>query len=421
MANQILELKQKRTAAIGKASEILKRAAADSNRALTVEEQTEWDGHVNEATRYKETLDREERMAAMDTAIQETRGRAQEDTGIGAEEQAEIFRSWIRHGIDGVEPDRRSLLIRGSGTAYDFHAPQLRAAQSELTNNLGGYVVPQGFFAEVQEALKFYEGVMEAGPTVINTSMGNDLPIPTSDDTNNEGQILAESSPETTLAIPFDQVTMKAYKYSSRLILVPLELLQDSGVDIQAFIVKRLAERLGRILNRHFTLGTGVSQPRGVTLDATQGKVGANGQTASIIYDDLIDLKYSVNRSYRTNAKWMMADSVLTAILKLHDSNNRPLILDYLQTLQAGEPEKILGQQIVINGHMPDMGVSVKSILYGDFSTYWVRRVMSMLLMRLVERFAEAGQVGFLAFMRADGRMVDAGTHPIKYYQNAAS
>jgi HK97 family phage major capsid protein len=217
---------------------------------------------------------------------------------------------------------------------------------------------------------------------------------------------------------------MKAYKYSSRLILVPIELLQDAGVDIEAYVVKMLAIRLGRILNTHFTSGSGTSQPRGVLADAVTGKTGAGGQVTTIIYDDIVDLKYSVNRSYRGNGRWMMNDSTLQYILKIKDQNLRPLILDYLTTLQEGEPERLLGQPLIVNNDMPALGttgspaVGNQSLLYGDFSNYWVRRVMAMLLLRLVERFAEAGQVAFVAFLRMDGRMIDAGTHPIKAYVN---
>ncbi len=364
-------------------------------------------------------------QAAVDGTLTEQRTAIKDKTGVSVDQQVEVFRTFLRFGPAAVSAELRQHLIPGNQYAPNFRASEMpqefRAAQSELTGALGGYVGPQGFYPEVQTALKYYNGILQAGPTQITTSMGNDLPIPTSNDTSNEGQILGESSPETTLEIPFSQVIMKAFKYSTRLILVPIELLQDSGVDIQAYIVKQLGVRLGRITNRHFTVGTGTGQPRGVVIDATLGKAGTTGQTATVIYDDLVDLKYSVDRSYRQNGKWMMNDATLSYILKLKDQNLRPLILDYLQTLQAGEPEKILGQQLVVNPYMADMGVSAKSILYGDFSCYWVRWVMSLMMMRLTERYADAGQVAFLGFMRADGRMVDAGTHPLKYYQNAAS
>ncbi len=422
--NPILELQQKRAAVVGQAAALV-ILATNEKRAMSGDEISKYDAFIAEAETFRETIKRVEMQAAVNQTLGEQRAQIKEKTGVSADEQVEVFRTFLRFGPSAVPADKRSNLIPGNQYAPNFRASEMpeefRAAQSELTGALGGYVVPQGFYPEVQTALKYYNGVIQAGPTQITTSMGNDLPIPTSNDTANEGQILGESSPETSLEVPFNQVIMKAFKYSTRLILVPIELLQDSGVDIQAYIVKQLGIRLGRITNRHFTVGTGTGQPRGLVIDSVLGKTGASGQTSTIIYDDLVDLKYSVDRAYRQNGKWMMNDTTLSIILKLKDTNGRPLILDYLQTLQAGEPEKILGQQLVVNPFIADMGVSAKSIVYGDFSAYWVRWVMSLMMMRLVERYADAGQVAFLGFMRADGRMVDAGTHPLKYYQNAAS
>jgi HK97 family phage major capsid protein len=421
--NRILDLKQKRAAALTSAGAVLELAARE-NRATTAEENQTYDRAYAEALGFKETIDREERQTQVEKLVINSRQQRKEEQGAGdVDEQREAFIEHIRWGNE-MDPELRSKLFVGSGSKLDFGKSEKRAAQSAVTGNVGGYVVPQGFYAEVITALKYYSGMMEVGPTIIDTSMGNDLPVPTSNDSSNTGAILAESSPETSLEIPFGQVIMKAYKYSSRLILVPIELLQDAGVDIEAYVVKMLAIRLGRILNTHFTSGSGTSQPRGVLADAVTGKTGAGGQVTTIIYDDIVDLKYSVNRSYRGNGRWMMNDSTLQYILKIKDQNLRPLILDYLTTLQEGEPERLLGQPLIVNNDMPALGttgspaVGNQSLLYGDFSNYWVRRVMAMLLLRLVERFAEAGQVAFVAFLRMDGRMIDAGTHPIKAYVN---
>ena len=70
---------------------------------------------------------------------------------------------------------------------------------------------------------------------------------------------------------------------------------------------------------------------------------------------------------------------------------------------------------------MASMAASAKSILFGDFKNYRVRRVAGVQVMRLVERYADFNQVGFVAFQRWDGNLVDAGTHPIKYLQNSAT
>lgn len=432
--NRLLELKQQRAVVIDKAK-ALNELAATEKRLLSTDEKTSFETMWTEIRGFNGTIEALEQEAQMDTSIQVTRQRTVEreareirdgKKGVDSPEKKRAFHLYLRGGMELVPHELRSELVPGNQFSADFHQNgggeyRTNAAQSELTGNLGGFVVPQGFYAQVQEALLYYAGMLEAKPNIIDTTMGNDLPVPTDNDTANMGIELGESSPISFATIPFGQVILKAFKYSSNAVLVPIELLQDAGVDIEAHVIKKLGIRMGRILNLRFTSGTGSGQPRGVLLDSPAGKTTAGGQTTTVIYDDIVDLKYSVNKAYRTGAKWMMNDTVLQAILKLVDSNHRPLILDYLTTLQAGEPEQLLGQPIIINNDMPSLGAGNQFMLYGDFSNYWVRRVMNMMIMRLVERYADFGQVGFLAFMRYDGRMVDAGTHPIKALVNASS
>ena len=196
--------------------------------------------------------------------------------------------------------------------------------------------------------------------------------------------------------------------------------MQDIAFDLNSLVPSMLGERIGRKVNNALTVGTGSSQPNGVITAATTGVTGATGQTTSVIYDNLVDLVYSVDRAYRQRgAKWMMNDSTVKAIRKLKDGNGLPIWQAGNAT--AGEPDSLLGYTIIINNDVAAMGTSAKSIAFGDFSKYIIRRVKDVTLVRLVERYADAHQVGFLAFARFDGDLVDAGQHPIKLYVNSAT
>jgi HK97 family phage major capsid protein len=422
--NRVLELKQQRAALIAQAGQILTKAS-DEKRALTAEEEAQYSALFADAEKFRKTAELEESHAAVQaqlatSAASEAELRGRQNAGSSPdqikEQRATAIRSYLMNG--SVAPEYSSILLPGNQGAHDFRA----AAQTVGTGSSGGYTVPQGFWAEVIAAMKFYGGMRAARTRKISTTMGNALPIPTTDDTGNTGRLLAENGAITNTAVAFGQVTLNAYKWSSDSLLVPYELLQDSGVDIEAFLIERLAERLGRVQNTYFTTGTGSSQPQGVVAGATSGKAGASGQTSTLIYNDLVDLKYAVNRAYRQNAEWMMNDATLAVILKLVDGSSRPLFESaYNVSLQSGEPDRLLGQPVIINNDVATMAASAKSILYGDFANYWIRDVMAMMLLRLTERYADNGQVGFIAFMRSDGKMVDAGQHPVQYYINAAS
>jgi HK97 family phage major capsid protein len=56
-----------------------------------------------------------------------------------------------------------------------------------------------------------------------------------------------------------------------------------------------------------------------------------------------------------------------------------------------------------------------KLMLFGDLSKYLIRDVSSIRLVRLEERYADLDQIAFIAFMRSDGNLLDAGTRPVKW------
>src|SRR5262249_45965154 len=145
--------------------------------------------------------------------------------------------------------------------------------------------------------------------------------------TADEGMILAENTTVTDQDVAFGQLTFNAYKYSSKMVRVSVELMQDSSVNLAEFVGRKLGERIGRVTNRHFTVGTGAGQPTGIVTAATVGKVGAAGQLNSVTVDDLIDVEHAVDPAYRTNARWMCHDQTIKVIKKLKDSQGRPLWL----------------------------------------------------------------------------------------------
>jgi HK97 family phage major capsid protein len=55
---------------------------------------------------------------------------------------------------------------------------------------------------------------------------------------------------------------------------------------------------------------------------------------------------------------------------------------------------------------MPVLAASAKSIVFGDFSYYWVADRQGRAFKRLNELYATTGQVGFLATQRVDGKLI---------------
>lgn len=298
----------------------------------------------------------------------------------------------------------------------------IRNTMSVGTAGQGGYTVPTEVATTVADALKAYGG-MRSVAEVFRTASGGDINFPTSDGTSETGELIGENTTATGADPSFGVATIKTYKFSSKIVAVPFELLQDSSIDMEAFIRGRLVTRLGRVTNTYFTTGTGSAQPNGIVTAASAGKTGTTGQTTTVIFDDLIDLVHSVDPAYRAlgNCRFMMNDASLKVIRKLKDSQQRPVFLPGYDGLGGPMPDSLLGYPITINQDVATMAANAKSILFGDFSFYKIRDVMDMQMFRFDDSaYIKLGQIGFLAWMRAGGNFVDVGG-AVKYYANSAT
>jgi HK97 family phage major capsid protein len=402
--------------------------AAAEGRQMTQEEVNRWDALE---ARLTELTNEIESAEAQQTADQRIRSRSSElRQQLGRPTAPAIDTSTIGDGNTGDEGERRyaeafgRLLRYGAGglSAEDRALVQTRFGQIEGraqgvgTATAGGYFVPTGFRNRIVETMKAFGAVRQVAE-VISTETGNTLPWPTNDDTANVGAILAENTQVTEQDVVLGTANLEAYMYTSKLVRVSLQLLQDEAFDLERWLARKLGERIGRIQNQHFTTGTGTAQPDGIVTNAVVGKTGAAGQVTSVTYDDLIDLMFSLDEAYDANAEWMMRGATLGAIRKLKDGQNRPL---WEPSMQAGTPDTLLGKPIVRNPDMPAPAASAKSILYGDFEAgYVIRDVLGIQQLRLEERYADFLQVGFLAFARADGTQQDAAAY--KAYQHPAA
>jgi HK97 family phage major capsid protein len=402
MSESIQAMRERRNALAKEARNLHENTPAAS---WDTKSQEVYDAKIDEIGRVDAAIKRHDEVLNLDAERQFADMGAQ-IRDAGKTDERSVFNAWARGGEAKLSAEQR----------------QFMNTMSTTTTTEGGYTVQTDVAKALQDALKAYGGVRSCAD-VFSTAQGNDLNYPNSDGTSETGELIAQNTTATAADPVFGSTTLSVYKFSSKIVAVPFELLQDSSIDIEAFVRGRLVDRLGRVQNTYFTTGTGTAQPRGVVTAAGAGKVGTTGQTTSVIYDDLVDLQHSIDPAYRARGcKFMMADSSLKAIRKLKDSQNRPIFVPgYESGSPKGEPDSILGMPIVINQDMAAMAANAKSILCGDFSNYKVRDVMQFTLFRFTDSvYSKLGQVGFLAWARAGGNYVDVG-NSLKYYQNSAT
>jgi len=353
-------------------------------------------------------------------------------------------KAYLIGGEAGLSPEARAILggqheeFRELGviSVNDAMARSARGALelrdmttgggNALQGSGGGYFVPVGFVDEVEEAMKWYGDMLQAG-TIMETATGQPLPYPTDNDTTNSGELVGEGVQVTTQDVSIGNVVFGAYKFSTKMIKVSLELLQDSAFDLESYVKEKFGVRLGRSLNTYFTTGTGTGQPTGIITAATAGPTATGAATndggvetggTSIGTDDLTELEHSIDKAYRRGSAFMGNDSTIKTLKKLKDKYGRPI---WLPGIAVQAPDTILGYPYFTNNDMAAIAVNAKTLLFGQLKKYMIRQVKELAVVRLSERYADYGQVAFIGFARYDGNLLDAGTHPVKYLVQAAS
>ncbi|MGK7653156.1 phage major capsid protein [Roseovarius sp. B08] len=329
----------------------------------------------------------------------------------GDEVRQRVFDAFLRNGQRGVNSLPEDVLA-----AY---SRDVQNAQSTGTDSEGGYLVPTGFGGQLLEKMKAYGGIRNRA-TVISTESGNVIPWPTVDETSEEGEWVDENVEAADGDIAFGTVSIAAHKASSRVVTVPIELLQDSGIgNLEGMIGSMLATRLSRTTNKGYTVGNNVGKPNGAITASALGHTTAAGLTDSFGWDDLVELEHSLDPAYRRNATWQFNDAVLKAAKLMKDSDGRPI---WMPGVSNQAPAEILGYEYDINQDMAVPAAGARSIGFGDFSKYLIRDVMNITLFRFTDSaYAKKGQVGFLAWLRTDGELIDASNESIRHMLQAAA
>lgn len=373
----------------------------------TAEEQTKFDNLADEAERVERQIEANQRMLD-DEAENHFKDapKNERDSGARPDPARQAVEIFLRTMTKNMTPEQAHLI---------------RNTMSTTTPSEGGYSVAPTVASTVIDAMKDYAGMRRVAQRLV-TANGAALSYPTSDGTSEEGEIIAENTTATDADISFGTVPMNCFKFSSKIITIPIELLQDTSIDILALVNKRIRDRIGRIQNKKFTIGAGTTEPFGITVGAGVGKTGTTGQTTTVTYDDLVDLVDSIDPAYANDAlKFMFNQTMRRTIRKIKDTAGRPIWTpSYDAGMSAKTPDLLLGYPVELNNHMPVPAANAKSISFGDHSQYMVRDAMEVTLFRFEDSaYLKKGQIGFLAWCRAGGNLLD--TSAVKLYQHSAT
>jgi HK97 family phage major capsid protein len=338
------------------------------------------------------------------------------------------YDKYLRRGIDHLDSAEQAVLKQKANFRATFGV-EGGPTGGAYPGSTAGFIVPVGFVNQIEAATLFAGDMLRPGfCNIVKTELGGPLPFPTANDTSISAEIVGENDAVSTQNVTTGIVNLGAFKYSTKVILLSLEVLQDTTIPVDSFLARTMGERLGRKLNSDFLVGTGSGEPTGVITAMTAASaptVTAVGSTTNdsvggantIGSDDITNLMHKLDVSYRGGASFLMHDSTLSALQKVKDKYGRPL---WTPGIAVGQPDTLFGKRFYINNYMAGLQTSASSpavtntaVLFGDFSKFTIRSVHDLFIMRLVELYAANGQVGYLGFARYDSNLLDAGTHPL--------
>lgn len=342
-----------------------------------------------------------ERMEADVVALGKEIDRLQRQATIDAE-LAKAVNTPVKD-VPGVKPGDRKSGIASAEYSREFWNSMRQKNYYDVNNVLsigsnpeGGYLVPDEYDKKLVEKLSD-EVFFRSLATVIKTANGDrKIPIVTS---RGEAAWIDEGGQFPESDDSFGQTTLGAFKLAT-MIKISDELLNDSVFDMEQYISKEFARRIGAKEEETFFVGDGAGKPMGVFNSAETGVTAAS---TAITFDDVMDLYYSLRAPYRNKATWILNDSTVKAIRKLKDANGNYI---WQPSVREGEPDRILNRPYRTSIYVPTLEAGNKVMAFGDFSYYWIADRQGRSFKRLNELYATTGQVGFLASERVDGKLI---------------
>ena len=389
--SKILELREKRAKAWDAAKQFLD-AKRGADGMLSEEDTATYDKMEQDVMNLGKEIERLERQAAIDAELSKATS-----TPLTGKPGAKM-------GKDETEKTgRASDEYKGSfwnAMRVKAPMPSVLNALQEGTDSEGGYLVPDEFERTLVEALE-EENVFRTLAHVIKTSSG-DRKIPVVASKGSASWVDEEGAYQES-DDAFSQVSIGAYKLGT-MIKVSEELLADSVFDLEAYISKEFARRIGAREEESFFNGDGKGKPLGILAAAGGAEVGVTAASATAITaDEVIDLFYSLKAPYRKNAVWVLNDATVKQIRKLKDTTGQYL---WQPSLVAGTPDTILGRPVKTSAFMPTAAAGAKTIAFGDFKYYWIADRQGRTFKKLSELYAANGQVGFMGTQRVDGKLI---------------
>jgi HK97 family phage major capsid protein len=307
----------------------------------------------------------------------------------------------LRTLIEPVDPERG--LVHRVTVPLSFR-DEYPLAVGDSTHSHAASLAPATLSQQIVYSLVDESAVLAAGPTVFSTAAGNDLTVPTLA-TDATADYRLEGQPATMSTPAFGTEPLKAYNLSGYIQATNEFLTDCQAGDAQAIVSRLCGRALGIKTATELAVGDGNEHIEGAFHAPTAGMTGASA--TSFTSDELLQLRASVTPANRRRGRWLFSDDAYSRIaLLMKDGEGRYLIQP---SMNAGLPDTLWGQSLLVDAYGPTVAASHKTVLYGDFSQAYAVRWIGNLEITASDAEGFTSWVRTYRFqVRADAGWLDA-------------
>lgn len=381
---------RQRRAGLIKQARALVDAAEAASRAMTQEEDNQYNAIMTDVEKLQGEIARAENLEALEA-----------DLATLAEEPV---RPDGRQAVPEAEKRMaaaRAFLLSGKVPA------EMRALQADADASGGYTVMPEEFVDRLIMAIDdevFVRQFADVQRVVRSDSLGQPYLAADPADPTWTSEILVGSEDST---MSFGKRTLTPHPLA-QYIKVSRKLLRLTP-SAENLVISRLAYKFGVVEENNFLNGTGVNSPLGVFTASNDGistsrDVSTGNTTTSIQTDGLKEAKYNLKGQYWRNARWIFHRSAVKQIAKLQDDEGRYIWAD---SLVNGEPDRLLGFPVHMSEYAPSTFTTGLYVgILGDFKFYHIVDSLFFEVQRLDELYAATNQVGFIGRLECDAMPV---------------
>lgn len=291
--------------------------------------------------------------------------------------------------------------------------------EAEIKTLIAGSNVDGGFFIRPERSATMIKRIFESSAmrsiANIETTSGDVMEFIIDDDEAASGgwvgEVEARTGPTDTPQI--GKLTIPAHEQFSEP-KATQKMLDDAGFDIEAWLSRKVSDKMIRVENTAFVNGDAAQKPQGFLVLPAWASAGVyerfkleqvdSGSNGLFVADTIKLLQTSLIEEYQTRAVWTVKRIEWQKIITLKDGEGAYLLDP--RSLKTGDSLILLGKPVMFFDDMPVAGTGSLSLAYGDFSVGYT--ILDRIGFRVIrDNVTQKGFIKFYTTKRTGGAVTN--------------